>query len=292
MADAQAWFPIRHVAEVTGVLPVTLRAWERRYGLLKPQRTPKGHRLYSAADIARVQQVLALLRQGLSIGQVRPVLDSRGGEPVGDDHDALRRRLHDAARAADFLALTQLIFDAGKTYPLPVLAERVLRPLVHALAQSPEALDRAALSVLHDAMQAALLRRVSLWSGRAGTRPLLFAAMPGDDGLSYRLAWALAVESGLAVQAVGARLPLDYLGEVAEETGATAIVVWADQEPVAGWEGQLRRLHALCRQPLYLGGELAGRHAAMLAEIGVAALPPDAELALAQLGADRPRARQ
>ncbi|MDX1336249.1 MAG: MerR family DNA-binding transcriptional regulator, partial [Gammaproteobacteria bacterium] len=35
-------YPIRTVTDQTGVHPVTLRAWERRYGLIKPERTPKG----------------------------------------------------------------------------------------------------------------------------------------------------------------------------------------------------------------------------------------------------------
>lgn len=60
--------PIGEVARLTGVNPVTLRAWERRYGLIKPQRTPKGHRLYPQDQVQRVQAA-ALARTG------------RGGEP-------------------------------------------------------------------------------------------------------------------------------------------------------------------------------------------------------------------
>ena len=40
-------YPIRTVSSLTGVNSITLRAWERRYGLIKPVRTPKGHRLYT-----------------------------------------------------------------------------------------------------------------------------------------------------------------------------------------------------------------------------------------------------
>ena len=48
------WYAIREVAELTGVKPVTLRAWQRRYNLIKPQRTDKGHRLYSEQDINEI----------------------------------------------------------------------------------------------------------------------------------------------------------------------------------------------------------------------------------------------
>lgn len=45
-ALAEGWLPIREVSRITGVNAVTLRAWERRYGLIVPHRTAKGHRLF------------------------------------------------------------------------------------------------------------------------------------------------------------------------------------------------------------------------------------------------------
>ncbi|AHE97613.1 MerR family transcriptional regulator [Thioalkalivibrio paradoxus ARh 1] len=68
-------FPIRHVCAETGVNPVTLRAWERRYGLIRPLRTPKGHRLYSTEDIVRIKRILALLDEGVAVSQVSRVLE-------------------------------------------------------------------------------------------------------------------------------------------------------------------------------------------------------------------------
>ena len=59
---SQARIPIRTVAALTGVNPITLRAWERRYGLVRPLRTPKGHRLYTQAHVAEIRRVLALTR--------------------------------------------------------------------------------------------------------------------------------------------------------------------------------------------------------------------------------------
>jgi len=80
-------FPIRHVCAETGINPVTLRAWERRYGLIRPLRTPKGHRLYSADDIARIRRILSLLDEGVAVSQVGRVLqhDLHGSGPNGHD---------------------------------------------------------------------------------------------------------------------------------------------------------------------------------------------------------------
>ena len=59
-------YPIREVSRLTGVNSVTLRAWERRYGLIRPQRTPKGHRLYAQDDISRIERILQWLNRGHS----------------------------------------------------------------------------------------------------------------------------------------------------------------------------------------------------------------------------------
>ena len=73
-------YPIRTVSEISGVNSITLRAWERRYDLFKPQRSAKGHRLYSEKDIIRIQQVLALLAKGVSIGRVAKVINENHTE--------------------------------------------------------------------------------------------------------------------------------------------------------------------------------------------------------------------
>ncbi|MDO6499211.1 MerR family transcriptional regulator [Photobacterium sanguinicancri] len=61
-------YAISEVSEKTGVNTVTLRAWQRRYGLLNPTRTEKGHRLYSASDIEKILAILVWLDKGVSIG--------------------------------------------------------------------------------------------------------------------------------------------------------------------------------------------------------------------------------
>lgn len=75
-----AYFPIRIVANETGVNAITLRAWERRYGLLNPKRTAKGHRLYSREDINLIKQVVNLLNRGLPISQAQAILKHEESE--------------------------------------------------------------------------------------------------------------------------------------------------------------------------------------------------------------------
>lgn len=72
-------YPIRYLSEKTGIKPVTLRAWETRYKILKPHRTAKGHRLYSQADLDKVNRIVALINRGVTISQAIEALDEKGG---------------------------------------------------------------------------------------------------------------------------------------------------------------------------------------------------------------------
>lgn len=67
MSSHTPTYNLKAVTHETGLSPATLRAWERRYGLLKPQRSPGGHRLYSAQDIEMIKWLVRRQAEGLSI---------------------------------------------------------------------------------------------------------------------------------------------------------------------------------------------------------------------------------
>lgn len=62
-------FNLKAVVKETGLKPDTLRAWERRYELPTPKRTPGGHRLYSQRDIETLKWLVARQEEGLSISR-------------------------------------------------------------------------------------------------------------------------------------------------------------------------------------------------------------------------------
>ncbi len=63
-------FSIQAVAKRTGLTPHVIRAWERRYGAIKPERSPGKHRLYSEAEIERLMILNRAVRSGHSIGKI------------------------------------------------------------------------------------------------------------------------------------------------------------------------------------------------------------------------------
>lgn len=278
MNQDDAIFPIRHIAEVTGVLSVTLRAWERRYGLLKPTRTIKGHRLYSEADITRVKEVLSLLNQGLAISQVRQVLDHQTvlrptAQPASDGVAGLQNQLHTTLMNLDALAASRFIYDTGKNYPVAMVVERLVRPIQHRLSQTSDAIHQAAGSTLKLAMHMAMVRRLSHVHAKPHSAQILFAGLANEDMcLSYDLALVLAIEAGLPVAAIGHLVPLPALIDVAAAQHSQAIVLWADAEPKVGWENEMRAMAMQSGLRLSMGGELASRHQSFLQSIGVGRL--------------------
>src|SRR4030042_5233267 len=67
MADNTPIYNLKAVIYEVGLSPATLRAWERRYGLIKPQRTPGGHRLCARQDIEMLKWLIGRQKEGLSI---------------------------------------------------------------------------------------------------------------------------------------------------------------------------------------------------------------------------------
>lgn len=61
---------IKNVSQITGVSEYTLRAWEKRYGAVVPQRSDGGRRDYSLAEAKRVKVLADLIAQGYSIGNI------------------------------------------------------------------------------------------------------------------------------------------------------------------------------------------------------------------------------
>ncbi|MDR0277035.1 MAG: MerR family transcriptional regulator [Paucimonas sp.] len=125
--------PIRDVARLTGVNPVTLRAWERRYGLVVPQRTSKGHRLYSQDQVQRIQAILSWLNRGVAVSQVLPLLEhDQPQQPAaqGDDWQTQRAHLADCIAHLAERRLDQQFNQAMALYPAVTLCEQLLLPLL------------------------------------------------------------------------------------------------------------------------------------------------------------------
>lgn len=77
-----ALYTIGEVAQLCDINPVTLRAWQRRCGLLKPQRTDGGHRLFNEYEIDRIREIKRWIDSGVQVGKVKTLLMDNEQERV------------------------------------------------------------------------------------------------------------------------------------------------------------------------------------------------------------------
>lgn len=219
-ASAQPLFPIRVVARLTGINPVTIRAWERRYGLVTPERTPGGHRLYSRADVDRLRTASRLISQGLAIGQASRLLDAeRAASPSRPSH-ALERFLGRVARLDDegMTALYQALrvrADGGAA------AGALLAAIPAALAEAPVVQQRFAEAWI----QALLGARVQASLPDEEAARVLVCVEAGGPARTWGTVLALLLsELGLRPILLGP-LPGNSLEEAADRAGCAAVVV-------------------------------------------------------------------
>jgi len=121
-------YSIGEFAQLCGINATTLRAWQRRYGLLKPQRTDGGHRLYNDDDIQQALKILDWVKKGVPVSQVKPLL-ARPGARRTNNWITLQESMLQRLKEGKIESLRQLIYDAGRESPRPELVTEVLRPL-------------------------------------------------------------------------------------------------------------------------------------------------------------------
>lgn len=288
-------YPIRTVSALTGVNPVTLRAWERRYGLIKPQRTPKGHRLYTEADVDRIQRILDLLKQGIPIGQTRRLLDSPAAAapttPAGgateDPWQTYRQRLFAAVSRFDDSGLESAYNDALSLYPIDLVTRLLVVPLLHDLRerwQSEPAADAEA-HFFNAYMRNKLGARFHHQAQQARGPKLLAAGLPGDSGEIELLLFALtAITHGYRIVLLGANMPLASLPLALERSQSRALVLYGNVPQVEPQlRDELRSLTDACDVPVFVGGETAHHSVDLLKGAGTTVLPTDTTQAMSAI---------
>ncbi|HQR17300.1 MAG TPA: MerR family transcriptional regulator [Gemmatimonadales bacterium] len=218
MTESDRSYEIQEVAELTGLTTARLRAWERRYAVVRPERQANGYRAYTAAQVALLRAFARLVGEGERIGDLaaepreaviaRAEATDESGVPLAAMLDAVRRYDRDRLQA--------LVEDALARLGLRRFADEVVLPLatqvgdLWSLGRLPIASEHLASEIVVHTLKGSL-------RDMPGDAPLLLAAaLPGERhewGLLATLAAAHA--DGWRVQYLGADLPLDELIQAA-----------------------------------------------------------------------------
>jgi DNA-binding transcriptional MerR regulator len=194
-------YAIREVADITGVKPVTLRAWQRRYNLIQPQRTDKGHRLYTAKDVERINTIQSWLSKGVSIGKVKALIDSDTLSQTDVETEQLEEvtTLLDALGALSSNKVDVIIDTVLKEYPLDVVEMKFVIPVLNAtdyLKLSPKVIQQ---SLFKTAMIQKLAIMANVERKRKRSTSTLLVSMDVTGNLFAWLNYARLFEQGVNV---------------------------------------------------------------------------------------------
>ena len=289
-------YPMRAVTRRTGLSPDVLRVWERRYGVVRPERSEGGQRLYSEADIERLLLLHRATLAGHSIREVAGLdaaalrtllrdageLAPNGVSPApprsAEELDAALAEAMAAVERLDGAALEGTLKRAALARSSTWVLDRVMGPLLHRIG---ERWHDGTLSPAHEHLASATVRRVLAWIVDAyepheGAPRVVIATPAGETHeLGAMLAAAAAAEEGWRTVYLGPDLPAANVAAAAAQVGARAVALsLIYPTPAARLVEEIRQLRGAlpASVPLLLGGPAAERHEATLENLGARVL--------------------
>jgi len=295
---AQHWHPMRVVTRRTGLSADLLRAWERRYEVVKPSRSDGGHRIYSDADIERLRLLYRATLAGRGIGQVAELPNAALAELVRQDaaadsraeraSEAAQRSAVDERRVADTYlgeslrlaerldatALESTLRRAAVVLSAAMFHDALAVPL---LERTGTRWREGTLRPVHGHLVSVVLRRVLESQIRNASASLatarLVVATPAGQVHEFGalLVAATAAVEGWCVTYLGPDLPAEDIVEAAALTHARAValsIVYPTRDPAL--PDELRRLRTALPNHLTIvvGGAASSAYSEVLGDIG------------------------
>jgi MerR family transcriptional regulator, light-induced transcriptional regulator len=226
----RSYLRIGELARRTGVTEPTLRAWERRYGLLRPERSAGGFRLYSDEDASRVRAMQGHLDSGVAASEAAGL--ALAAPPA--DSSPIESLVHDLAAALDSfddIAAQEALDRALATLNVEAALREVLLPVMSDVGTGWEE-DESVIGREHFATNLVRGRLLSLargWDLGSGRRALL-ACAPEERHDIGLIAFGLALRArGWRITFLGADTPVGTLGHAVALTKPDLVVVSASR---------------------------------------------------------------
>lgn len=265
--------PIGVVTERTGLSRHVLRAWERRYAVVQPQRNPTGRRLYSDADVERLALLHRATRAGRPVASVVSMDPQQLRTAVAEDAarasqqpsapGSHREAAMSAVRALDPARLESLLRRALFSVGAVPFLEHVATPLMVEIGSEWHA---GRLSVAQEHAASATVMQVvgslvrELEVPDAAPRVVMAAPLGERHAVGAMLAAAAAAHDGWHVTWLGADLPASQVAEAAIAAQAR-LVGLSVTIGAAGLDDELRTIRRTLAPhvPLMVGGAGAER---------------------------------
>lgn len=291
---AAAWYAIGAVARKTGLTVHTLRAWERRYGVVEPQRSGGGSRLYSTSDIVRLRLLRRATDAGHSIGQiagmdVEQLRDLLRDEPtasppaVADEGGETEVRwvvaeILKAVELMDGSRIHSLLMRAVVNFPAREVIEKIVIPVLQRVG---DLWAEGTLCPANEHLLTISVRRVISWLTESlpveANAPTILVTTPKGQwhDLPAQIGGSVAAMAGWRVVFLGPNLEAEDIESAVAITDARAVLLGVT---IAESESLVEQLELLStglqrEVKVLVGGKGMEMWRERLAEIGMEWLP-------------------
>lgn len=264
-------YSIKAVAQATGLTVETLRAWERRYGIVAPGRDASGRRVYRAEDVLRLRRLREATERGHPIGRLASLSDDGLAALLNESTDrrlratsnAFVERVLESAQRFRSAECEQALTLAIAMLPPAQLVSDVLQPL---LREVGERWHRGEFAISQERLVSTIVRRhvglmLDAYDRNAHRAPIVFATLPGErHELGLLTSAMMCASRGFKTHYLGPDLPPAEIARFAHEVNAAVValsVVLQDQ--ATDVPAQLTDLvsHLPAETAVWLGGSAA-----------------------------------
>lgn len=240
-------YPIKVVSQMTGLSVHVIRAWEKRYNVVEPDRTDTNRRLYSEEDIEKLRLLNDASHLGHNIGSLAALTLSElknllakeksnlSETKVGLNSSSSVNRVEEiltecieTVKDYDAKKLESILLNASAKLTQPVLIEEVVIPLVYKIGDMwHEGEIRVANEHLASSVIRSFLFNLLESYPSNNSAPVLISATPRgqEHELGALIAGVVAAASGWKVVYLGTNLPAEEVGAVVSYLNAKVVAI-------------------------------------------------------------------
>jgi DNA-binding transcriptional MerR regulator/methylmalonyl-CoA mutase cobalamin-binding subunit len=288
-AGSKKFYPIGYVARATGLSTHVIRAWENRYGVVRPARTPKNRRLYSKDDIDHLSLLSRAVSGGHTISQLselnraallrmmRDSDDPSGGRVASSVDRDDNRLLAACLRAVYNLDPSEMeyrLLQASVKLSRMALFTRLITPLLEEIGRL---WSFGSLKIIHEHMASAVIQGI-LWemlrSAHTETHaPGMIVATPSGQmcQMGALMGSIIAADAGWKPHYFGPNLPAEEIAAASARKNVAAVALSITcQSDESAMERAFKRLKATLPEGvhLFVGGRASIAYQEMIEAVG------------------------
>ncbi|MDQ3015956.1 MAG: MerR family transcriptional regulator [Bacteroidota bacterium] len=259
-------YSISDLAELTGVKTHTLRVWEKRYGLLTPQRTNSNIRFYEDKDLRTLKLIQKLNANGVRISQIAGMTaEEMEGEcsRISKIHDANELKLEAAIQQLDVTTMSSVLDESIVEHGFEATLVNLIMPLLGEMELKflSGDIDDAHEACFHELIKRKTIREIdAIPQNCSGPKVIMFLPEGNQQELNHHFLHYFLRQQGLCITDIGCDKNMDCVCSALKQRAFECIIV-VNEDP-AHWqfESYIQKLAEKTSVPIIVSGRASDDH--------------------------------